>query len=133
MMNAARMFRKQVVILWLLLATIKLYGQRLYFPDSAWQIRTPQELMLNPAIIDSAVRFAVHNEVNMDTDLRVANLKVYAREPNYRILGPMKERGKPAGLVIKNGFIVAAWGDLNRVDMTFSAAKSYLSTVLAWQ
>jgi CubicO group peptidase (beta-lactamase class C family) len=130
MINPATMFRKQVVILWLLLATIKLYGQRLYFPDSAWQTRTPQELMLNPAIIDSAVRFAVQNEVNMDIDLRVANLKAYAREPNYRILGPIKERGKPAGLIIKNGFIVAGWGDLNRVDMTFSAAKSYLSTVL---
>jgi CubicO group peptidase (beta-lactamase class C family) len=130
MINPATMFRKQVVILWLLLATIKLYGQRLYFPDSAWQTRTPQEMMLNPAIIDSAVRFAVQNEVNMDIDLRIANFKAYAREPNYRILGPIKERGKPAGLIIKNGFIVAGWGDLNRVDMTFSAAKSYLSTVL---
>jgi CubicO group peptidase (beta-lactamase class C family) len=32
-------------------------------------------------------------------------------------------------MVIKNGYIVAQWGDLNRVDMTFSVAKSYLSTV----
>jgi CubicO group peptidase (beta-lactamase class C family) len=105
-------------------------SQKLYYPDSVWQRKSPADLSMRSAIIDSAVRFAVKNEVNMDTDLRVANLKAYAREPNYRILGPMKERGKPAGLIIKNGFIVASWGDLNRVDMTFSAAKSYLSTVL---
>ncbi|MEE8340255.1 MAG: serine hydrolase, partial [Xanthomonadales bacterium] len=34
-----------------------------------------------------------------------------------------------AGLVIRGGYIVGEWGDLERVDMTFSVAKSYLSTV----
>ena len=56
-------------------------------------------------------------------------MKAYAREPNYKILGPMKHRGKPAGVIIKNGYIVGQWGDTKRVDMTFSVAKSYLSTV----
>lgn len=68
----------------------------------------------------------------MPYDLRLANItsfSVNAREPNYKIIGPMKDRGKPAGLIIKNGFIVAQWGDVERVDMTFSVAKSYLSTV----
>jgi CubicO group peptidase (beta-lactamase class C family) len=32
-------------------------------------------------------------------------------------------------MVVKNGYIVAQWGDIKRVDMTFSATKSYLSTV----
>ncbi len=41
----------------------------------------------------------------------------------------MKDRGGPAGLIIKNGYIVAQWGDVNRVDMTFSATKGFLSTV----
>jgi CubicO group peptidase (beta-lactamase class C family) len=31
-------------------------------------------------------------------------------------------------MVIKNGYIVAEWGDTKRVDMTFSVSKSYLST-----
>ncbi|HEV7331361.1 MAG TPA: serine hydrolase [Flavisolibacter sp.] len=109
-----------------------LLGQKLYYPDSTWQIRKPDELKLNTTIIDSAVRLALQNEVAMETDLRLANIKsfaVNAREPNYRILGPMKDRGKPAGLIIKNGYIVAQWGDVERVDMTFSVAKSYLSTV----
>jgi len=31
--------------------------------------------------------------------------------------------------IIKNGYIVAQWGDVQRVDMTFSVTKSFLSTV----
>jgi CubicO group peptidase (beta-lactamase class C family) len=41
----------------------------------------------------------------------------------------MKDRGNPAGIIIRKGYIVAQWGDVKRVDMTFSVAKSYLSTV----
>ena len=31
-------------------------------------------------------------------------------------------------MIIRNGYIVAEWGDTRRVDMTFSVTKSYLST-----
>lgn len=108
------------------------FAQKLYFPDSTWQTKKPDEVQMSAALLDSAVRFAIANEVKMDYDLRIANIKAFAttaHEPNYRILGPMKDRGKPAGLIIKNGYIVAQWGDVNRVDMTFSATKSYLSAV----
>jgi len=84
---------------------------------------------MNAALLDSAVSFAIHNETKTDHDLRIANLKAYANEPNYRIAGPMRERGKPAGIILKNGYIVAQWGDVKRVDMTFSVSKSFLSTV----
>jgi hypothetical protein len=94
------------------------FAQRLYFPDSVWQKKAPAELKLNAALIDSAVQYALQNEVKMETDLRIANMKSYSREPGYKILGPMRERGKPAGLIIKNGYIVAQWGDVDRVDMT---------------
>lgn len=105
------------------------YGQNQYFPDGEWQSKKPQELKLNAAIIDSAVKFSIKNEVKIDYDLRVANLKSYVNEPDYKIMGPMKHRGKPAGIIIKNGYKVAEWGDINRVDMTFSVTKSYLSTI----
>jgi len=104
-------------------------GQQPYFPDSTWQTKKPAELKMNAALIDSAISFAIHNETKTDHDLRIANLKAYANEPNYRIAGPMRERGKPAGIILKNGFIVAQWGDVKRVDMTFSVSKSFLSTV----
>jgi CubicO group peptidase (beta-lactamase class C family) len=106
-----------------------IYSQQSYFPDSTWQTKKPAELKMNAALIDSAISFAIHNETKTDYDLRIANLKAYANEPSYRIAGPMKERGKPAGIILKNGYIVAQWGDVKRVDMTFSVSKSFLSTV----
>jgi len=105
------------------------YSQQPYFPDSTWQKKKPTELKMNAALIDSAVSFAIRNETKTDVDLRIANLKAYSNEPNYRIAGPMRERGKPAGIILKNGYIIAQWGDVKRVDMTFSVSKSFLSTV----
>lgn len=105
------------------------WSQQQYFPDSVWQTRKPAETGMNQSVVDSAVRFALANEVKIDYDMRIANIKSYTNEPGYKILGPMKQRGKPAGLIIKNGYIIAQWGDLNRVDMTFSVTKSYLSTI----
>jgi CubicO group peptidase (beta-lactamase class C family) len=105
------------------------YSQQLYFPDSTWQTKKPAELKINPQLLDSAVSFALHNDSKTDYDLRIANMKAYANEPNYRIAGPMRERGKPAGIILKNGYIVAQWGDVKRVDMTFSVSKSFLSTL----
>jgi CubicO group peptidase (beta-lactamase class C family) len=40
----------------------------------------------------------------------------------------MKDRGGPNGLIVRGGRIVIEWGDTRRVDMTFSASKSYIST-----
>ena len=105
------------------------FTQQPYFPDSTWQTKKPSELKMNAALIDSVISFAIHNETKTDYDLRIANLKAYANEPDYRIAGPMRERGKPAGIILKNGYIVAQWGDVKRVDMTFSVSKSFLSTV----
>lgn len=100
-----------------------------YYPDTAWQTKSPAELKMNGQLIDSAIRFALSNESKTDYDLRKACLKAYANEPNYKILGPTRERGKPAGIILKKGYIVAQWGDVKRADMTFSVTKSFLSTV----
>jgi CubicO group peptidase (beta-lactamase class C family) len=100
-----------------------------YYPDDEWQTRKPEELKMSRQWLDSAVNFALHNENKVDRDLRIANLKAYANEPFYKIGGPVKQRGGPAGIIIKNGYIVGQWGDIKRVDMDFSATKSYLSTV----
>lgn len=105
------------------------HSQTSYFPDAEWQVKKPEEVKMNKYWLDSAVNLALKSENKVDKDLRIANMKSYSREPGYKIIGPVKERGGPAGLVIKNGYIVAQWGDVNRVDMTFSVTKSYLSTV----
>ncbi len=104
-------------------------AQSLYYPDSVWLTKKPADVKMNAQLLDSAVSFAVHHDSKTNYDLRIANFEAYADEPGYKILGPTKDRGKPAGLVIKNGYIVAQWGDVKRVDMTFSVTKSFLSTV----
>ncbi|MEJ7914463.1 MAG: serine hydrolase, partial [Chitinophagaceae bacterium] len=110
-------------------AAVFVHSQAPYYPDSIWQTRKPVELRINASLLDSAVRFALQNDSKTDYNLSVANMKAFANEPDFKLLGPMKDRGKPAGLIIRGGYIVAQWGDLQRVDMTFSVAKSYLSTV----
>jgi len=84
---------------------------------------------MNAQLVDSAMSFAIHNETKTDYDLRIAVLKSFVNEPGYKILGPMKQRGKPAGIILRKGYIVAQWGDVKRVDMDFSVTKSYLSTI----
>jgi CubicO group peptidase (beta-lactamase class C family) len=120
--------RNTLFILFFSLSFFAADAQTAYFPDSTWQSKTPAELNVNKMLLDSAVRFAIANENDFNRDLRIATFKAYANEPDFKILGPTKERGGPAGVIIKNGYIVASWGDINRVDMTFSVTKSFLST-----
>ncbi|MBP8238604.1 MAG: serine hydrolase, partial [Saprospiraceae bacterium] len=120
---------KKILFILFVSQVLAVHAQQLYFPDAEWQIKKPEELKMNKILLDSVVRFAMNNENKVDRDLRIANMKSYSREPGYKIIGPMKERGGAAGLVIKNGYIVAQWGDIHRVDMTFSVTKSYLSTI----
>lgn len=112
-----------------LLFTGLLRSQQRYYPEKTWERRSPSAVKMKPTLVDSAVRVALRSENKVDRDLRIAAYKSYEREPGYAILGPMKPRGGPAGLVIKNGYIIASWGDVERVDMTFSVTKSYLSSI----
>lgn len=102
-----------------------------YFPDrnEIWQTKNASDFGLASDKLEEAVNFAVNNEYSGSKDLRIAILKGFEREPFHEILGPTKKRGPAAGMILKNGFIVAQWGDIKRVDMTFSVTKSFLSTV----
>ena len=111
------------------LSCISSFGQDGYYPDHQWKRQIPSKIGLNEQLLNEAVDFALKNEYSGAKDLRRAILKSFEREPYHEIMGPTKERGGPAGLILKGGYIVAEWGDIERVDMTFSVTKSYLSTV----
>src|SRR5215472_3825439 len=75
-----------------------------------------------------AVRYAQAHETPWPRDLR-AHLAsgFFEPPPDNAILGPIRPRGGPNGLILRGGEVVAQWGDTRRVDFTFSVAKSYLS------
>lgn len=100
-----------------------------YYPSKlSWETKKAAEAGFDATRLATAVDFAEANEYSGQRDLRLAILQSFSREPDHQLQGPTKERGGPAGLIIKDGYIIAQWGDTKRVDMTFSVTKSYLST-----
>ena len=117
-----------------LLAGASLSAQDLYYPSrDQWEFRPGQGF--NSSLLEEAVQFALDHEYEGSRDLKIAILEGFAAEPYHEIKGPVRDRGGASGVIVKNGYIVASWGTPDRVDMTFSVTKSYLSTVagLAWQ
>ena len=107
-------------------------GTNYYPPRGNWQRAAPQAVGMNAEKLATAVAFAQSEAVVEPRDLATAITNSFSpREPDFKILGPTKARQGSAGLVIRKGYIVAEWGDLERVDMTFSVVKSYLSTIMA--
>ncbi len=104
-----------------------------YFPGrwGDWETRTAEQVGMDGEKLKQAVEFAKKSENRDSKNLANVIATSFANEPHNQIVGPTKNRGAANGLIIKNGFIVAQWGDTERVDMTFSVTKSYLSTVAA--
>src|SRR5262245_28372908 len=92
-----------------------------YPPKDQWEHRTPAQLGLDAALIDSAVAFAKTQETSAPRDQLVAHDQSgFGREPLPSPIGPMKTRGDMTGIIVKSGYIVAEWGEPDRVDMTHS-------------
>lgn len=102
-----------------------------YFPERhQWDGVSPAEAGFDPERLEAAIAFAREAAVTEPADLHQVITDSFApREPNFRILGPTRPREGDSGIILKSGRIVAEWGDVHRVDMTFSAVKSYLATV----
>jgi CubicO group peptidase (beta-lactamase class C family) len=112
------------------LVVVAIKAQPVYYPAAGtWQTRQPSAAGFDLQKLQDAIAFAEANEYKGSRDLRLAIIEAYAHEPYHEIIGPTKKRGGPAGMIIRNGYVVAQWGDVERVDMTFSVTKSFLSTV----
>ncbi len=98
-------------------------------PADAWQTRAPEEVGMDAALLREAVDYALTHETSMPQDPGQYLRDRFEGLPYQEIVGPTRERGGPNGLVVKDGYIVAEFGDTRRDDMTFSVTKSYLSTV----
>jgi CubicO group peptidase (beta-lactamase class C family) len=107
--------------------------------DESWERRDPASLGLDEAALEAAIAFAIDNETRHPPELEAIsparNLPVtvpltWAFEPFSSPVGPLQARGEPSGVILRNGYIVAEWGEPERVDMTFSITKTFLSHVV---
>lgn len=103
----------------------------IYYPPAGnWEHRPAGTMGMDSVLLQEAVAFAQEHESKEPRDLKKAHYQSgFGREPFGYPVGPLKERGPVTGLIIKNGYIVAEWGEPGRVDQTFSVAKSFLSSV----
>ena len=93
-----------------------------------WPSLPPADAGFDPALLAATTDFALARETPWPRDLR-AHLEsgYFEAPPHNEIIGPIRPRGGPNGLVLRGGRIVASWGDTRQADYTFSVAKSYLS------
>jgi CubicO group peptidase (beta-lactamase class C family) len=78
--------------------------------------------------LETAADWASGNEVPWDRDLAVEIPRQFDEQPpSNEVLGPVRARGGPNGLVLRGGRIAVEWGNTSQIDQTFSVAKSYLS------
>ncbi|WP_419213297.1 serine hydrolase domain-containing protein [Maribacter sp. X9] len=119
------------ILLFLSISFGQVTAQDYFFPEAnaTWATKSPESFKIDAEKLKTVVQFAEAHEYSGSRDLRIAILKGFEREPFHKILGPTKKRGGPAGMILKNGYVVAQWGDTKRVGMTFSVTKSFLSTM----
>src|SRR5437016_1359670 len=124
------MLRRGLAIAGLLLVSLCVSAQSVYYPDALWQHKTPAEAGINAALLKGAIDFAVASESRNPRDLTLNHYQTFGREPFGSAIGPIKDRGDQTGVVVHRGYIVAEWGQPSRVDMTHSVTKSRLSSVV---
>jgi CubicO group peptidase (beta-lactamase class C family) len=95
-----------------------------YPPPGAWARKAPADVGMDAAKLEAAIAFAKTKETNWPRDFSTQE-KIFGS-----LLGPIpKERAATNGVVIRNGYLVAEFGETERTDPTYSVAKSMLATV----
>ncbi|QCK84686.1 serine hydrolase [Phreatobacter aquaticus] len=100
---------------------------------AGWETIAPEAAGFDAAGLKAAAEFSTASESPWPMSLYypdgryVGIVEWNETGPWSEIVGPVMPRGKPAGVLLKGGRIVAEWGETTRADMTFSIAKSYLA------
>jgi CubicO group peptidase (beta-lactamase class C family) len=99
-------------------------------PPGKWETRSPEALGLRAEGLQAAIAYHRAHESAWPRDFitRSGRFIGVADEPrDSEVLGPVRPRKDPNGLIVRGGQVVAEWGETDRVDMSFSIAKSYLA------
>jgi CubicO group peptidase (beta-lactamase class C family) len=104
---------------------------RNYFPtQGVWEAKSPIFFQIDTNKLNQAVQFAKDNETKYPKNLLLTQAIQFGKEPFSDPIGPMATRGAASGLIIYKGYIIAAWGDPNAVEMVNSVTKSFVSTLV---
>lgn len=101
-----------------------------YPPAGSWQTQAPAQLGLNAAAIQQTISFAQAHEAKSPRNGELAQHQSFGKEPFSEPVGPLTERGGSSGVIIYKGYLVAQWGQPNRVDIVNSVTKSLLSSLI---
>lgn len=102
-----------------------------YFPPAGtWQTQAPAQLGLNADAIQQTISFAKEHEAKSSRNGELSQFQSFGKEPFSEAVGPLTDRGGSTGIIIHKGYVVAQWGEPNRVDIVNSVTKSLLSTVI---
>ncbi len=98
-----------------------------YFPRAGdnWEHRAAVDVGMDSLLLAEAVSFAIENEPDTPRDLESWMRSRVGDDPYGELIGDLKPRGGPNGLVLRHGYIIAEWGDTRRVDVTYSVTKSF--------
>ncbi|MCP2043723.1 serine hydrolase [Pontibacter sp. HSC-36F09] len=101
---------------------------KVYYPGKGdnWEKKQPDQLGMDAAMLQEAVEWARQQETTQMPKNFSTQEEIFGK-----MLGPIPDdRASTNGIILRNGFIVAEWGETERVDPTYSVAKSVLSTIL---
>ncbi|MGN8225350.1 serine hydrolase domain-containing protein [Gracilimonas sp. BCB1] len=123
---------RRLSILLLLFVTSSTLQAQTYYPGSwgDWEKISPEEVGMNADKIQEAIEFAQDQETDNPRSMEENHYGTFGREPFGDGIGPFKDRGEQTGIIVKDGYIIAEWGEPFRVDMTHSVTKSFLTTTV---
>lgn len=98
-----------------------------YVPGATWEQRSPSAAGVDSVKLAEAIAFAIASEASAPRDMEESHYRSFGREPFGQGIGPFKPRGEPSGVILRGGYIIASWGEPDRVDMSHSVTKSFLS------
>ena len=101
-----------------------------YVPGAVWERRSPAAMRVDSARLAEAIAFHRKNEARAPRDMEESHYRSFGREPFGQAIGPLSPRGEPSGVILRGGYIIASWGEPDRVDITHSVTKSFLSATV---
>ncbi len=102
-----------------------------YFPSaSQWEKKSANDVGMDSILLEKAIQFAVEHETKVPKDQEMAQIVNFYKEPFSDAVGPFATRKSSSGVIIRKGYIISSWGDIDYSEQTNSVTKSFLSVVV---